>query len=89
MSVRPLLPTRWLARRLGLSVSTIERLRSRGGDTLPPHILIGDSIRYDQTVVEAWILKRMRPAPAAAPSVCASTTPRLRRIGNRPGAGAA
>lgn len=60
MPVRALQPTRWLAQRLGLSVSTIERLRARGDRNLPPHVLIGpQTIRYDEAVVEAWLAARM------------------------------
>ncbi len=69
MSVRSLLPTRWLAQRLGLSVSTIERLRARGDRNLPPHVVIGpQSIRYDEGVVEAWLAARMQgPVVEVAP----------------------
>ncbi|MDD3355209.1 hypothetical protein [Zoogloea sp.] len=57
MPVRALQPTRWLAQRLGLSVSTIERLRARGDRNLPPHVLIGpQTIRYDEAVVEARLV---------------------------------
>ena len=54
-----LLPTSWLAQRLNVSVTTIERLRSQGSSDLPPHITIGKSIRYDDRVVEAWLQNRM------------------------------
>ena len=69
MSVRSLQPTRWLAQRLGLSVSTIERLRARGDRNLPPHVVIGpQSIRYDEAVVEAWLAARMQvPVVEVAP----------------------
>lgn len=61
MSVRSLQPTRWLAQRLGVSVSTIERLRARGERNLPPHVVIGpQSVRYDEAVVEAWLAERMQ-----------------------------
>lgn len=61
MSVRSLQPTRWLAQRLGVSVSTIERLRARGERNLPPHVVIGpQSVRYDEAVVEAWLSQRMQ-----------------------------
>ena len=71
MPVRALQPTRWLAQRLGLSVSTIERLRARGDRNLPPHVLIGpQTIRYDEAVVEAWLATRMGvsgpPMPVAS-----------------------
>lgn len=46
---------------LGLSVSTIERLRARGERNLPPHVVIGpQSVRYDEAVVEAWLAERMQ-----------------------------
>ena len=69
MTVRSLQPTRWLAQRLGLSVSTIERLRARGDRNLPPHVVIGpQSIRYDEGVVEAWLAARMQgPVVEVAP----------------------
>lgn len=68
MTVRALQPTRWLAQRLGLSVSTIERLRARGDRNLPPHVVIGpQSIRYDEAVVEAWLAARMQGAAEVAP----------------------
>lgn len=41
MNTNTLQPTSWLAKRLGLSVSTIERLRARGEGQLPPHLVIG------------------------------------------------
>lgn len=69
MPVRALQPTRWLAQRLGLSVSTVERLRARGDRNLPPHVVIGpQSIRYDEAVVEAWLAARMQvPVVEVAP----------------------
>lgn len=77
MPDRPLQPTSWLAKRLGLSISTVERLRAQGGDALPPHVVIGGrSVRYDEAVVDAWIEARMRAAePAIAP-----TAPRIARV---------
>lgn len=52
--------TAWLAKRLGVSITTIERLRSRGGNQLPPFIMIGSSIKYDESVVEIWIKEKQR-----------------------------
>ena len=54
-----LLPTSWLAQRLNISVTTIERLRAQHSPDLPPHITIGKSIRYDERVVEAWLRSKM------------------------------
>lgn len=55
-------PTRWLAHRLGLSVSTVERLRAAGSTDLPPAIMIGRSIRYDENLVEKWLQERATSA---------------------------
>ncbi len=64
MQDKCLFPTNWLAKRLGLSVSTIERLRANTPAELPPHITIGGSIRYDSDTVERWLHGRMQ-TPAA------------------------
>lgn len=47
--------TGWLAQRLGLSVTTIERLRAQDSQDLPPCRTIGKSKRYDERAVEQWI----------------------------------
>ncbi len=62
METRLLQTTRWLSKRLGLSVSTIERLRAQGSPNLPPHVIVGNSIRYDNHVVEAWLTARQQAA---------------------------
>ncbi len=71
MTTNTLQPTSWLAKRLGLSVSTIERLRARGEGELPPHLVIGrHTIRYDVGVVEEWLTKcrhARETAPASRP----------------------
>lgn len=67
-----LLPTSWLAQRLNISVTTIERLRAQQSPDLPPHVSIGKSIRYDERVVEAWLLAKMghpAPLPTDVPAV--------------------
>lgn len=58
--------TDWLAQRLGLSVTTVERLRVQGSPDLPPCLTIGKSKRYDEQVVEQWIrdAERVNLAPA-------------------------
>ena len=56
---RFLRPTSWLAKRLGLSVSTIERLRAQGSNDLPPRVRIGGAIRYDDVTVEEWLQGKM------------------------------
>ncbi|ROR39767.1 MULTISPECIES: helix-turn-helix transcriptional regulator [Diaphorobacter] len=59
---RFLRPTSWLAKRLGLSVSTIERLRAQGSNDLPPCVRIGGAIRYDDVTVEEWLQNKMSSA---------------------------
>lgn len=58
--------SRWLAQRLGLSLTTVERLRASSPAELPPSIVIGASIRYDEAAVEQWLRDRM--AASAAPA---------------------
>ncbi len=52
--------TAWLAQRLGLSISTVERLRGRGLQDIPPHVTLGRSIRYDEAVVEQWLAEQLQ-----------------------------
>lgn len=94
MTSNALQSTSWLAKRLGLSVSTIERLRARGEGRLPPHLIVGrHSIRYDERVVESWLAEGQQrranaPAgpPANSPPTVAKTLLRKRLISaqNRP-----
>lgn len=51
--------TAWLAKRLGLSVTTIERLRAKASTDIPPHLTIGHSIRYDEATVEQWLTQHL------------------------------
>jgi predicted DNA-binding transcriptional regulator AlpA len=50
-----LLSTKSLAQMLGVSVTTIKKLRATQSDQLPPHIKIGSSYKYDQQVVIQWL----------------------------------
>jgi predicted DNA-binding transcriptional regulator AlpA len=59
MNPKNLHDSAWLAKRLDVSLTTIERLRARGDGQLPPHITIGHSIRYDEVVIEAWLAERL------------------------------
>lgn len=52
--------TAWLAQRLGLSISTVERLRGRDLGNMPPHVTIGRSVRYDEAVVEKWLAGQLQ-----------------------------
>jgi predicted DNA-binding transcriptional regulator AlpA len=53
-------PTKWLAQRLNLSLTTIERLRTQSPQSLPPHVAIGKSIRYDERAVENWLQAQLK-----------------------------
>ena len=59
MQAPSLRSSRWLAQRLGLSITTVERLRAAGSPDLPPAIVIGRSIRYDESAVERWLQERI------------------------------
>ena len=52
--------TAWLANRLGLSISTVERLRAKNLKNIPPHVSLGRSIRYDETTVEKWLTEQLQ-----------------------------
>ncbi|MFZ4535929.1 helix-turn-helix transcriptional regulator [Propionivibrio sp.] len=61
-------PTGWLAKKLGLSISTIERLRAQGSSEIPPHLMIGASIRYADLDVEVWIEERLKASKIVTPA---------------------
>jgi len=53
--------TAWLAKKLSLSISTIEKLRAEHSDDIPKAITINRSIRYSESYVEWWIQKKLDP----------------------------
>ena len=53
--------SKWLAAKLGISVSTIERLRAEKSDDIPQAIIINRTIRYCENYIEWWIQKRLAP----------------------------
>ena len=57
----------WLAKRLGISLSTVERLRAQGGNGLPPHVMVGRQCRYDEAVVGGWVKDGLVFTPAVSP----------------------
>ncbi len=59
--------TEWLAQRLQVSITTIERLRAQHTPDLPPHITIGRSIRYDPVAVESWLAHRLQGCHTTQP----------------------
>lgn len=59
--MEPLVNTAWLSKRLGLSIKTIERKRSKKSSDIPPHLLVGSCIRYDTQQVEQWLAQRLAP----------------------------
>lgn len=62
LTMKRMKDTKWLAKRLGLSVSTIERLRSQESPDIPRPLFIGTVIRYDALFVEYFLLKRVEPS---------------------------
>ena len=64
MTINSLQSTAWLAKRLGLSITTVERLRAQNSHALPQHITIGRSIKYDEGKVNAWIQSRLEASEA-------------------------
>ncbi|MEN9481128.1 MAG: hypothetical protein RLZZ298_2523 [Pseudomonadota bacterium] len=89
MAITCLQSTAWLAKRLSLSVSTIERLRSQVPSDMPPHLIIGQhTIRYDELVVEKWIADRLccltnRSDTSASITAPVSPPPIRRRFGKK------
>ena len=53
--------SKWLADTLGLSLSTIEKLRSEQPNELPQPIIINKSIRYSEIHVDWWLQKQLEP----------------------------
>ena len=58
-TIKHLQTTSWLAIRLGVSVKTIERIRANSPEKLPASVMIGNSIRYDEAIVESWIAENV------------------------------
>jgi hypothetical protein len=63
-SMSPLLDKRELARQLGVSLATIDRLDREG----QPYLRVGDAKRYDLAAVHAWHRERSAPSEPAAPA---------------------
>jgi hypothetical protein len=59
-NTKKLRTTTWLAERLDLSVTTVEKMRSKSPEKLPPHINFGTSIRYDEDLVEVWLKEKIQ-----------------------------
>lgn len=58
-SLQVLQNSAWLAQRLSVSISAINKARVYQPDTIPPHINIGRTVRYCPNVVEQWIANNM------------------------------
>jgi DNA-binding transcriptional regulator YiaG len=66
--VRRLLKEAEVAKRLNVSIRTLQTWRVRGGG--PPFLKLGASVRYDGSVLESWEAGRVRsstsdPGPQA------------------------
>ena len=53
--------SKWLAEKLNLSISTIEKLRSEQPDELPQPIILNKTIRYCELHVDWWLHKKIDP----------------------------
>jgi predicted DNA-binding transcriptional regulator AlpA len=51
--------TKWLSQRLNISVRTIQRLREINSPDLPSCYKFGNVCRYDKSIVEEWLNKRL------------------------------
>jgi len=51
--------TKWLAERLNISISTIEKLRAKKSNEIPSSITINHTIRYSESYVEWWLQKKL------------------------------
>ncbi len=61
--------TEWLAQYLGLSVRTLEKMRSKQPELLPPCIRLNRSTRYDQQAVDEWLQEKRRDQSLATPVI--------------------
>jgi predicted DNA-binding transcriptional regulator AlpA len=57
---RRLLSVREAAARLGLSKSTLDKARVRGGTDAPPFIRLFGRVLYDPAMLDAWVASRVR-----------------------------
>ena len=72
LDAQALLPPRHAARYLGLSESTLAKLRSRHArDRGPRYSKLGGSIRYRKTDLDAWISANATRSPSQGPDVLA------------------
>jgi predicted DNA-binding transcriptional regulator AlpA len=60
------LSTSELAQRTGISPVTWARRRMQGGDSTPPFLKVGRSVRYKWSEVEAWLQKQERHSTSEA-----------------------
>ncbi|WP_417228258.1 helix-turn-helix transcriptional regulator [Amphritea sp.] len=60
MNKNRLMDSTWLAERLGVSLSTIQKLRAYHPHKLPKAVRIGRAVRYDPETVESWIMDNMQ-----------------------------
>lgn len=54
----PLLTQRQAAELFGVTIRTLERMRTDGDG--PPYVKFGHAVRYDPTEVERWLAGRRR-----------------------------
>jgi predicted DNA-binding transcriptional regulator AlpA len=70
LKIEPLLTGKELARLIGLSHRTLERMRVEGGDDPLPYIKLGDgkraAVRYRSSDVMAWLERHARTSTSEA-----------------------
>lgn len=60
-----LLDTGSASRRLGISISTLEKLRVYGGG--PPYLKLGRCVRYRVADIKSWLEERVRLSTSTPP----------------------
>jgi predicted DNA-binding transcriptional regulator AlpA len=55
-----------LARRTGTSATIWAKRRMQGGDTTPPYLKLGRSVRYSWADVQAWLDAQKRQSTSEA-----------------------
>lgn len=58
--MKRLMDSKWLAERLGVSLSSVQKLRAYEPEKLPKAVRIGRAVRYDPETVETWIMENMQ-----------------------------
>ncbi len=58
--MKRLMDSKWLADRLGVSLSSIQKLRAYTPEKRPTAVRVGRAVRYDPETVEQWIINNLK-----------------------------